>query len=192
MSADDELSHEERRALRALADAVDPGPPPGLETATVRRLGEEGLIAARRGVRPTRLLAVAAALVLFGLGLAAGLRLHPAAGHESAAASPRFVLLLYDAPDEKELTEAEMAGRVAEYRDWARGVRAGGRAIAGEKLESEGRVVGTPGAVAEGGWPLGGYFVIAAPDLDAAVAVARSCPHVKHGGRIEVRAIART
>ena len=34
--------------------------------------------------------------------------------------TPRFVLLLYDAPDEKALTDAQMEGRVEEYRNWAR------------------------------------------------------------------------
>ena len=35
-----------------------------------------------------------------------------------------------------------------------------------------------------------GFFVIEAKDLDAAIAVARTCPHLRHGGRITVRAIA--
>jgi uncharacterized protein YciI len=143
--------------------------------------------------RRTPLLAVAASLLLFALGLAAGLRLGSASARPAAATTlPHFALFLYDAPDEKNLTDAQMQARVDEYRNWARGVRAGGREIAGEKLEPEGRFVGPGPATSSPGWPLGGYFVISAPDMDAAVAVAQSCPHVKHGGRIEVRAIART
>ncbi|HEY1252594.1 MAG TPA: YciI family protein [Thermoanaerobaculia bacterium] len=186
----DELSHEERRALRDLWGTGSPEPPEALEAATLNRLGQEGLIAARRGARPPRLLAAAAGLLLFGLGLAAGARLRPQERAGEASALPRFVLLLYDAPDEKTLTDAQMAARVSEYRDWARGVRGGGRDIAGEKLETGGTILGPSGVVS--GWPLGGYFVISARDLDAAVAVARTCPHVRHGGRVEVRPIART
>ncbi len=116
--------------------------------------------------------------------------------------APRFVLFLYDAPDERELTEAQMGARIDEYRSWARGVRASGRQIAGEKLQPEVRFVG-PGppdssspspspSASVSGWPLGGYFVISAPDMEAAIAVAKTCPNVKHGGRVEVRPIART
>src|SRR5271169_2594028 len=36
---------------------------------------------------------------------------------------------------------------------------------------------------------LGGYFVIAAPNLDAALAIARTYPHLKHGGTIVIRPI---
>lgn len=184
-----DLGDAERRALRGLADG--PEPPAALEAATVTRLSEAGLVAARRrSVGRSRLLAAAAAVVLFSLGVAVGLRRGAPNPNAAASALPRFALFLYDTPDEKALTDAQMQTRVDEYRNWARGVRAAGREIAGEKLRPEGRVLGPPDAVS--GWPLGGYFVISAPDLDAAVAVARTCPHVKHGGRIEVRAIART
>jgi hypothetical protein len=192
-----DLTDVERRALRALAEG--PEPPPELAAATLRRLEESGLIATalrRRPARRIRLLAAAAALVLFALGLGAGIGLRPGSRPAPAPATPRFALFLYDAPDERELTGAQMRARVDEYRSWARGVRAAGREISGEKLESGGRVLGPSDAAAgrppAGGWELGGYFVISAPDLEAAIAVAQSCPHVKHGGRIEVRAIART
>lgn len=195
---DRDLSDEERRALRALAEG--PEPPPALEAATMRRLAEAGLISEARLVSARvrtpgwgpRLAAAAAALVLFGLGLAVGTR-RAAAPHAAVPETPRFVLLLYDAPDENALTDAQMEARVDEYRNWARGVRASGREIAGEKLEPEARFVEPGPPVGAGaGWPLGGYFVITARDLDAAVDVARSCPHLRHGGRVEVRAIART
>jgi hypothetical protein len=184
---DRDLSDEERRALRALAGG--PEPPPALEAATVRRLAQEGLVTAHRPGWGMRLAAAAAAVALFGLGLAVGAR--RAAPHAAVPGAPRFVLLLYDAPDERALTDGQMQARVEEYRNWARDVRASGREIAGEKLEPDARPLG-PSEGAGAGWPLGGYFVITARDLDAAVDVARSCPHLRHGGRVEVRAIART
>ena len=73
-------------------------------------------------------------------------------------------------------------------------MRRNGRFVAGEKLEDGGRVVSSSGESAvpapdsQGG--VAGYFVFGAKSLEDAVAIARSCPHVKHGGRITVRAVA--
>ena len=36
---------------------------------------------------------------------------------------------------------------------------------------------------------IGGYFMVEAPDYDAAVAVARTCPHMEFDGSIEVRLV---
>jgi len=36
---------------------------------------------------------------------------------------------------------------------------------------------------------LGGYFLIKAQDMNAALAIARTCPHLKYGGSIEIRPI---
>ena len=192
MTDERDWSDEERRALGALAEG--PQPPSALEDATVGRLRRRGLL---RGARPawrvaTVSSAAAAGLLLFALGLVVGAR-GAAASREAASSMPRFVLLLYDAPDEPRLSEGQREARVAEYRSWARRVRAGGREIGGEKLEREAAILGpsTSPAVAAG-WPLGGYFVVSARDLEAAVELARSCPHLAHGGRVEVRAIART
>lgn len=187
MSEDDfESSAEECRALSEWADG--PGPPAALEEAVVRRLRESGALRSHPRRGRGALAAAAAGVVLFALGLAVGAR--RAAPAPSEPSLPQFVLLLYDPPAESPVSEAQMAARVDEYRLWAKGVRAGGAAIRGEKLEGEGRILGPPAS--ELGWPLGGYFVVAAKNWDAAVAVARSCPHLKHGGRIEVRAVART
>ena len=68
------------------------------------------------------------------------------------------------------------AGRVDEYRGWARDLRAENVVIDGVKLKS------APS-------PLSGYFMIRARDLDEAKRIAASCPHVRHGGTIEVREI---
>jgi hypothetical protein len=184
---DEELSPQEVRALRTLAEG--PEPPGGLEEAAVARLRADGGIASRNPTRRYWLAAAAAALVFFAAGLWLGGR-HLAIPAE-ATRMPRFVLFLYDAPGEETILPEQMEARIAEYRQWAQDWRARGRDIRGEKLESEGRMLPSSDG-GEGPWPLGGYFIVAARDFEAALDVARSCPHLKYGGRIEVRAIART
>lgn len=45
----------------------------------------------------------------------------------------------------------------------------------------------TDGPFAELKDALGGYFILEAADLDAAIAVAKTVPPVKYGGRVEIR-----
>ncbi len=181
---DDELTREEASALRNLAEGE--APPPALERATVARLRERGLLSPPRRFRAAWLLAAAAGAALFCAGLLLGHR-RPEA--PSLAAGPRFVLFLYDAPSEPDLTDAQMQERVSEYRNWAIGLREAGADIRGEKLKPEGRRLG---AASPGEAPLGGYFIVSAKDWNAAMDIARTCPHLKHGGTIEVREIEKT
>jgi hypothetical protein len=119
-----------------------------------------------RSLFPTRWwipLAVAASLVL---GFLAG-RFEP---------EPRgreYLLLLHGGTP----------GHVEEYRRWARtaGVRGG------EKLKDEVTVLGS----AEAKRSIGGFFRIAARNREEAEALARTCPHLKYGGWIELREIER-
>jgi hypothetical protein len=185
MTDQDDLSPEEASALRDLA--AGPEPPASLENAAVERLRARGLIARRNRRGIPWLAAAAAAIALFAAGLYVGSRRPDA---PAAAALPRYVLFLYDAPDEAALSPAEMGQRVEEYRNWARGVRERGAEIQGEKLGLETRLLG-PGLGAPAG-VLGGYFVVSAKDYETALAIARSCPHLKHGGTIEVRPIEET
>ncbi len=181
----DELTPEEARALRSLTEGE--APPAALERATVARLRERGLLAGRRRSRSRWLLAAAAGIALFCAGVLVGHRRPEAPS--SAAEGPRFVLFLYDAPSEPELTDAQMQERVSEYRNWAIGLRESGADIRGEKLKTGGRRLGSASA---GEAPLGGYFIVSAKDWSAAMEIARSCPHLKHGGTVEVREIEKT
>src|SRR5262245_3817307 len=111
----DEQTADEARALRELGDGV--APPDGLEDETVARLGREGLLGRPRRHRLAAALAVAAAVALFAAGLVVGERRGGAPAPD--AGLKRYVLLLYDAPDEASMTAADMEKRVSEYRDWA-------------------------------------------------------------------------
>ena len=151
-------------------------------------------------------LALAACLAAFFAGSAITDR---GAGRESAEpgtvgppSAERWLLLLdEDAAYQAPATDEERAGRVAEYAAWANDLAEGGIVVEGEELagpvESE-MLDGRRGAIETGpGAPSGpvgtvsGYFVIEAPDQAAAVAIARTTPHLAHGGTVEVRRIVR-
>jgi hypothetical protein len=128
------------------------------------------------------IVAGAAGIVLFAAGLTLGRRFPPARSQGSA----RFVLLLYGDPA---VTEKDRAARETQDRRWESGLPAG-RLVAGEKLGLGGRWLGAPrGAVSAEGAQLRGWVVIEAPDLAHAADLARTCPHLRRGGRVLVRPI---
>lgn len=203
-----EWSAAERVALDGLRAAP---PPPDLEERVVAELVGRGLVAgggapgagaparARRG-RRSRLawagLAAAACLAAFWIGLRLG-----GDGASPAVAGERYLLLLYEGPGFRApSTPEERAAVVAAYARWAAGLRERGIEVRGEELapgdEAErlaaraGEVVATAGAPAGAAGTLAGFYVLAAPDRDAAVAIARTTPHLARGGTVVVRRIA--
>ena len=107
----------------------------------------------------------------------------------SAAAAGQYVLLLYGDPPGD--TGAVHVTREREYGRWASSLTDGARWVGGHELadviESLGpSTFGAPYDTAR----LAGYFVIEAPSRERAAEVARSCPHLKYGGRVVVMAIA--
>jgi hypothetical protein len=192
---DAEWSGEERKMFDALPEELPP--PRAAEERIVAALRARGLVGRRAGRRSASpWLAVAAALVLAAAAFAAGRATvrpeRPAAGESGA---PKFALFLLRGTETVPSAGPEETARVAEYRAWARGLARSGRFVAGEKLEDGGAALASasepaaPAPVSED--EVRGYFVISAASLDDAVAAARGCPHLKHGGRVLVRPIAK-
>jgi len=112
---------------------------------------------------------------------------------------PQFMLLLHDNPKEfARLSEEELQAVVGEYRAWGQKMASEGSLVLGHKLTSEGgrhiarrgsEVLVTDGPFAEAKEVLGGYFVVTAASYDEAVEIAKSGPHLRYHGRIEVRKI---
>lgn len=110
-----------------------------------------------------------------------------------------FMLLLHGHTEMPEDISAEdVQGIIGEYVAWRKKVQADGNMIGGEKLTDEGgrhlalrngEVRVTDGPYAEVKEALGGYFAINAADYDEAVEIAKTCPHIKYGSRIEIRMI---
>jgi hypothetical protein len=187
---DDQLNPESPEKLRELSRG--PEPPAWLEQRVVDSLRSRGLFASRARGHFRWAWAVAsvtACVVCFVGGVFFRSR--------SVASPPnptgnRYVLFLTHSSNVATSGTAQEIALVQEYSVWAQRQRIGGRLIAGEKLNDASlELSGSQGLqeVHTQDTSLGGYFVIAAPSLDAAVAIARTCPHLERGGTIVIRPI---
>ncbi len=182
---EDEAGPELREAISGLQR--EKTAPAAVEERVVSALRARGVIRRDRGRRTRRvwLAAAAAGLLAAGFLLGRGFPPRPAPG----SASPRFALFLLRGAESVPQRPEEEAARVAEYRAWARGLAGAGRLVTGEKLEDRGERIGGPSSAAPAE-EIRGFFVISASNFEDALAVARGCPHLRHGGRILVRPIA--
>jgi len=201
--AEDDLSSAEAEALASLRGA--PELPQHLEDRVVASLRDRGLLRAERRSRPIRYgrlaagvaAGVAAGLALFAAGVAVGSREAAPGRLQGGAPQARFALFLYEGPEYQAPAEADLPARIDEYRRWAVQVRAAGHSVEGEKLKDGGGnlrsdpALGGPVVASGLSSPeiLGGYFIVGATSHDQAMTLARGCPHLRHGGRVEVRQI---
>ncbi len=113
---------------------------------------------------------------------------------------PNFAALIYEPKDvPREPTAPNFAEYMAGYMHFSQEAGeaiTGGAALMPDTLSTQiqvdggidGDMVLTDGPYAETKEFLGGFFVLDAPDLDAAIAMARRIPAAwRDGGRIEVR-----
>ncbi|MEZ4266882.1 MAG: YciI family protein [Myxococcota bacterium] len=111
----------------------------------------------------------------------------------------QYMCLIYADPTiAKSMTPAEMGAYMGGYRDFTESIKTSGAMIAGDALQGvetatsvrvrDGKTVVTDGPFAVTKEHLGGYYLIEAPDLDAATAIAARIPSAKHG-TIEVRPV---
>lgn len=115
-----------------------------------------------------------------------------ASAGSATPAGPLFLLLLYEGPDFA--PDRSVGQLVTEYGAWARSLREAGVLVRAEKLAGDGAwVVRAPETSGEGVGPgssaPSGFYLITAPDYEAAVRIARASPHVRYGGAVSVRRI---
>jgi hypothetical protein len=176
-------------------------PPAFLEERVVARLRDAKMIKASSLSRfrgyPALITAITLSLMTFFVGAFIGTRRSVAA----ASTQPAGYLLIVRAANaqfEPKNPQEELL-RVKEYSAWARDLRQQGLLVGGEKLKDELNVLSTSvdgrqvnenrANLNEGG--VAGYFLLPSSDYDQALAIARTCPHLKHGGAVELRQIER-
>lgn len=111
----------------------------------------------------------------------------------------QYLLLLHERPATPDaMSPEEMQRVIEEYRTWSQSMGQTGKLVGGHKLTDEGgRTLSgwenefsvTDGPWAEAKEVIGGLFHINARDYDEAARLSASCPHLKYGGRIELRRI---
>lgn len=111
----------------------------------------------------------------------------------SSDTAQQYLLLLYDPESSGPgLSPAQIDAVIAEYSAWAQGLRAAGKLVSAEKLkDAPSEWFGGSVSIATGE-RLGGFFLIRVHDAAEARQIAEACPHLKHGGRVELRAIQKT
>ena len=180
----------EKNDLAPLAREIEP--PAELERRTLAELRRRGLVAPGPALAPSAPrrawpLAAAVALVAFALGIWLGPRIESSRAASAESAGDRYLLLLY------EPRPIERAGLdlVAEYSAWAGELARRGLLVEAEKLASADLRFGTASAIepSPGSSAPTGFFLIRAGNASEAEAIARSCPHLKHGGEVSLRPV---
>jgi hypothetical protein len=199
-SETDDLNARELSAFASLTKAKMP--PSLLEERIVARLKTEDLI--RQSTSgwsfnlPKLAITATAALVLVAAGIAIGSRWRVVPSGN--VIKPQYMLVLKTARPALQAQSADdVRQRVKEYSAWARDLEAKGMLLGGEKLKREGRLLSEVGGQtklvdtrsdsAEGA--IAGYFLISTTDYDQAMNIAMTCPHLRHGGTVELRQIER-
>jgi hypothetical protein len=110
----------------------------------------------------------------------------------------QYMLLLYSNPsDWKTMSPEDIQKAILKFSAWREKVRGRNLLLGSHKLADEpgkvmrgkGPVRVTDGPYSETKEVLGGYFLIEAPNYNAAVDLARDCPGLEYGGTIEVREV---
>ena len=112
---------------------------------------------------------------------------------------PKYMLFLHEDQGQfDDRSHEEMMRVIKEYGAWATKMREEKRFVGGEKLADDSgkvlrtknsKIVVTDGPYAESKEIVGGYFTITAASYEEACEIAKACPHLKYGGRVEVREI---
>ena len=185
--------HAESDAMWAqLAELPTPAPAIDARARFNAALRRES-VAPRGSIRQIVLLAAALMLgVVLGYG-ATRIRGTAAPARVAAASdsAPQFLLLLYDSGGRSSppISPDRMKAIIAEYSAWAGRLAAAGQLVSAEKLsDSPAQWLGGSVATTDGA-TVGGFFLIRARDLAEARRIAEGCPHLKYGGRIELRPI---
>jgi hypothetical protein len=192
MSTEDDNDPDERLRRKLAHLPRELVPPKGLEARVVAALRERGWLAqARPRPNPWRLggtVAAGLALLLAGFWLG-----RQGDNHGHPPAVPSYLLMLREGADfnRERWSDARLT---AETIVWARHRLGARHYVTSEKLDRGGGWVLTPTRVA-GMSPIDlqdapdGFFLIVASSDQEALGIARSCPFLRHGGRIEVRRI---
>ncbi len=174
-------SESEKKLFSQLSKEA--APPPHIEENILKRLKAQGLVSGSR-VMSWKHWAAAAAIAILSF-LTGSYYQQYQASKDSINPQLGYMLLLHETEDFQPGDPMEM---FQEYRSWMQSTYARGVKIQGQELDDEAEWVGIPGESSTfKPYRTTGYFVLEANSLQEAMEIARQNPHVKYGGKIEVK-----
>ena len=168
--------------------------PPELKGRITQSLRNRGLLL-RPATARRRLWLVAGALAAAVLVFATGVGIGRRSGQPARDTRPAYILLLYEGSDFR--LGPSLAAAEAEYNAWADSVQKSGPSVLGRALvhtaqllrnTPQGVLVESEDAASPQGM-LDGFFIIRVTDEAEALTIARTHPHLRHGGWIVLRPI---
>lgn len=178
----EELTPEERAVYDQLRQTTPAGQ--SLEEKTVRRLQREGLLTDKKRFYLSIPAGIAASVMLLATGLLLGKFFFGARGAEEPLFN--YMLVLHEDPA---FTPGEPEEMFAEYSRWMEQIYERGIAIDGQEMKPASLLLGKEGIETKPQTRVGGYFVLRASSHEEVVEIAKSSPHLKYGGTIEIKEI---
>ncbi len=113
------------------------------------------------------------------------------------AQTPNGYMLIFRGTDwHTGLSPEQMQQVAGQWMGWFKRLTGEGKVTGGNPLENEGKIVSgkngrvvADGPFAESKEAIGGYFMLNVNTLDEAVAIAKECPGLAYGVKVEVRAV---
>ncbi len=107
-----------------------------------------------------------------------------------------FMMLFHSEPNPNtEPTPEEVEAEIKEWMDWIGSIGAQGKLKNhGEALGFEGKTMHADGSVTDGPYAevkeiVGGFIIVSTDNIDEATELAKGCPGLANGGKVEVRDI---
>src|SRR5919204_5827876 len=107
-----------------------------------------------------------------------------------------YMLLFRGTDLRKGLSSEELQKVTDNWMAWFKRLTEQGKAVDGNPLEREGKIVSgkdrvvSDGPFAESKEAIGGYFLLDVGTIEEAIAIAKECPGLPYGIRVEVRPVA--
>src|ERR1700739_544518 len=112
------------------------------------------------------------------------------------SAKNEYMLLFRHDKKSNPLSPEEMQRVSGQFMEWFKRLIDEGTCLGGRPLGDEGKVVSgkngrvvADGPFAESKEAVGGYFLLQVDTMEEAVAIAKQCPMLNHGGKVEVRQV---
>jgi hypothetical protein len=105
-----------------------------------------------------------------------------------------YMLIFHSTDWHNGLSPEEIQKVASQWMAWFKGLTEQGKAVSGRPLEPKGKIVSgkngrvvADGPFAESKEAIAGYFLLQVNSLEEAVAIAKECPGLAYGAKVEVR-----